>query len=340
MVSLLVAMRNEESYIEDCIHSILSQNYPSRNLEVIIVDGQSTDNSREIVEKIIVGRDNFSLVHNPKRIQSAAWNRGIDICKGEIISIVSGHTFLAPDYVSKAIETLQGTGADMVGGTVRSISTTKVGEAIALAMSHPFGVGDARFRYTEMEEETDTVFMGFCHRSVYEEIGKYDEELIRNQDDEFSFRLTKSGGRILCDPKIKSHYYSRSTVSSLWKQYYQYGYWKVRVLQKHPRQMRSRQFIPPLFVLSLFTSIIFAIIPILRSLSLVPSLIYFLANLTASAWISYRKGWRYFILLPIVFAILHISYGLGFLVGLVRFINRWGDKEGKVPSREEYNSQL
>ncbi|HAF61782.1 MAG TPA: glycosyltransferase family 2 protein [Anaerolineaceae bacterium] len=331
-VSLLVAVRNEAEHIEDLIASIKAQEYPADKLEVIILDGGSTDGTREIVKALIKEHANYRLIGNPKTIQSAAWNLGLDVCRGEIISIVSGHVILAPDYVSKAVATLQRTCADMVGGTIRAVSATRVGEAIALAMSHPFGVGGARHRYTEREEETDSVFMGFCHRSVYEEIGVYDEELVRNQDDEFSYRLTKAGGRILCNPEIKSYYHSRSTYQSLWKQYFQYGYYKVRVLQKHPKQMSLRQFVPLGFVLALLLTSLLALFTPWGWFALVGLVgVYTFANLLASFLIAKREGWRYFWPLPLAFATIHLSYGLGFLIGLFKFYNRWNDKKGKVP---------
>lgn len=330
-VSLLVAVRNEVVYIEECIYSILNQNYPQEKIEVFILDGQSDDDSGKIMEKVIAGKKNYHLLENPNRIQSAAWNLGIRLSHGDVISIVSGHSKLSPDYVSKAVETLLRTNVTMVGGKVRATSSGFTGEAIAHAMSAPFGVGNATFRYTETEQETDTVFMGFCWRSTYETIGGFDEELVRNQDDEFSYRLRKAGGKIICNPEIVSYYANRSTLQGLWYQYFQYGLYKVRVLQKHPRQMGLRQFVPPLFVLSLIISILFSYFSVLRPLSLVVPLLYLFANLLASLYTAITRGWKYLPLFPIVFAILHLSYGLGFLAGLVKFWNRWADKTGKVP---------
>jgi len=332
LVSLLLAVRNESGFIQKCIESILAQDYPSNRLEVIIADGMSSDPTESIIKNLISDHPGFHYFKNEGRIQSAGWNQALDLCRGEIISIVSGHVILAPDYVSKAVQTLQRTGADLVGGSVRSISSGKVGEAIAFAMTHPFGVGGARFRYAEKEEETDSVFMGFCRREVYEKIGKYDEELVRNQDDEFSYRLSKAGGRIICNPEITSYYHTRSTYKSLWRQYFQYGYWKVRVLQKHPRQMRLRQFVPLAFVLSLLFALLLSILLPWGWLFLVGlSGLYLLAAFFVSLRIASEKGWKYFLLLPPAFATIHISYGLGFLTGLFKFWNRWGDKLGKVP---------
>lgn len=337
-VSLLVATRNEAQHIEDCLNSIISQQYPVELLEILVIDGMSEDTTRDIVTSIIDMHENIRLIENKKIIQSAAWNLGIDLCQADVISIVSGHVTLAPDYVAKAVKTLQRTGADLVGGTIRAISSTKDGEAIALAMSHPFGVGGARHRYTEKEAETDSVFMGFCHRSVFEKIGKYDEELVRNQDDEFSYRLLKAGGRIICNPVIKSFYHSRSTYRSLWKQYYQYGFYKVRVLQKHPTQMRPRQFVPLLFVLAVIAAILSLVLP-WGWLALASILsVYLLANIAVSLALAQKEGWQYLWRLPSAFATLHISYGLGFLVGLIKFYNRWGNGLGKVPKLKQHIS--
>ncbi|MBI3162045.1 MAG: glycosyltransferase family 2 protein [Chloroflexi bacterium] len=330
-VSLLIAMRNEAGRIGECLESIMRQDYPADGIEVLILDGQSTDSSWKIVEGLIAGRPNFKLISNPGIFQSHGWNLGISQSTGDIIGIVGAHSYLATDYVATAVETLTRTGADMVGGGMNAIGTNRIASVISLATSSPFGVGGARFHYADREENVDTVYMGLCWRSVYERIGGFDEEMIRNQDDELSYRLRKLGGRIICNPKIKSHYYNRASLSSLWKQYFQYGLYKIRVLQKHPLQMRPRQFIPFVFVFALILSLLIAFIPVIRPLSPVVPLLYLLANLFASLSTAATRGWKHIPLLPVVFAILHLSYGLGFLVGLFKFRNRWNDREGKVP---------
>ena len=178
----------------------------------------------------------------------------------------------------------------------------------------------------------DTVPFPAYKREIIERVGLYDEELIRNQDDEYNFRIRELGGKILLADDVRSTYFSRGSLKSLWKQYYQYGYWKVRVLQKHPRQMSLRQFVPPVFVLGLLGSVILTFFPALKNLSTVLPIVYLIANLIASIVTAARKGWKYLPLLPLIFSILHLSYGSGFLVGLIKFANRWGDKVGKVPN--------
>ena len=327
IVTLVVAMRNEERHVARCVQSLLDQDYPRDRLEVLFMDGGSTDRTREIVSEMIAGRAGFELVDNPGKIQSIAWNLGIERARGDLVGIVSGHSELAPDYVDVAVETLVRTGADLVGGPARAESETVVGEAIALAMSTPFGVGGAEFRYATAESEVDTVFMGVCKRELYERIGGFDAEMVRNQDDELSYRLLEQGGRIVCNPAIRSVYRNRATLRSLWKQYFDYGRWKVRVMQKHRAQMRPRHFVPPLFVTTLGMS------------SLVPpallgmSALYGSATMAVSVMLA-AKARRIDVLpyLPAAFAILHIGYGAGFLRGLYQFRDRWNDRSSQAPA--------
>jgi len=237
---------------------------------------------------------------------------------------VDGHTIIEPDYVRACVDLLESSGADNVGGRMHAVGTGLWGEAIALATSSSFGVGGARFHYSEREEEVDTVYMGAWNRALFERIGGFDEELVRNQDDEFNYRLRAAGGRILLSPHIRSLYNNRNSLRALAKQYYQYGLYKIRVLQKHPRQMQSRQFIPPLFTAGVIGGALIApFSDLLRSVWLAVLALYLLANGLVSARIGRESGWRTFPALVILFATLHLSYGAGFLVGLWRFRGRW-----------------
>jgi glycosyltransferase involved in cell wall biosynthesis len=317
MVSLLVAMRNEERHIARTLASISAQDYPADRLEVRVYDGDSTDRSREIADEMVADRPLASVSRNPRITQSAGWNLGITEAAGDIIGIVSAHCELAPDYVSTAVETLERTGADMVGGLMRAVGEPGVGEAIALATSTPFGVGGARFHYTDLEEEVDTVYMGLCRSETYRRL-RFDEEMVRDQDDELSYRLLDEGGRIVCNPAIRSSYTNRGSFRSLWKQYYEYGYWKVRVMQKHPGQVRVRQVAPPVFVAALVGSAAISPFSALGRAALVGIIgSYGIANVGASvaAARSKRSLLGY---LPLTYATLHIAYGSGFLVGLAR----------------------
>lgn len=314
-VSLIVAMRNEEKRIGGCVRSLLAQDY--HDLEVIVVDGESTDRSIEIVEDLIRARPSFVLVRNPKRIQAAGWNQGIRMARGEIVGIVGGHSELAPDYVSAAVETLARTGAAMVGGPVHADASGAEAEAIALAIGSRFGVGNARFRYLRAEAEVDTVYMGVCRRETYLQY-PFDEEMVRNQDDELSYRLLDAGLRIVCNPAIRSSYTSRANLPALARQYADYGYWKVRVIEKHPRQTRVRHLVPALLVAAVATSGVASLIWPRSRLAFAAVIAgYGMTNLGVSMYVGRTRGWRFRTLLAAGYATLHFSYGSGFIVGTV-----------------------
>jgi glycosyltransferase involved in cell wall biosynthesis len=312
-------MRNEARYIEGCLRSILAQDYPPEQIEILVVDGMSNDGTRQIATEFAQRDSRIRLLDNLQRIVPTAMNKGISTAQGEIVIRVDGHTVIAQDYVRRCVEVLATTGADNVGGAMRAASDTWIGKTIVLATSSPFGVGGARFHYAEKPGWVDTVYMGAYRREVFDRIGLFDEELVRNQDDELNFRLIQSGGKIWLDPKIRSTYFSRSTLRGLWKQYFEYGFWKVRVIQKHRRPASWRHLVPGAFVLSLASSLVLSWIvwsPLFLFAILLP---YSLVSLSVSIWIAAREGWRYAPILPLAFATMHLAYGFGFLAGIARF---------------------
>lgn len=337
-VSLIVPILDERKYILVCLDSLLSQDYPSQKTEIIIADGLSTDGTREIVAEYQKQHPNLRMIDNPDKIVPTGLNITLRQARGEIIILISGHCEIAPDYVSKCVGYILSGKADGVGGPMQTIGETPLSETIAVAMSSPFGVGDSAFRTISGKTiYVDTVSFAAYTRKIIDKVGLYDEELIRDQDDEYNYRIREAGGKLLLAADVQSRYYSRGSLGKLWKQYFQYGYWKVRVLQKHPRQMRLRQFVPPVFTSVLLGS---ALLSLLFSRGWVLLVLvggsYLLANLAASFVTASKKGWGHLPLLPATFAILHLSYGLGFLIGLVKFANRWGDKKGKVPNFKLY----
>jgi glycosyltransferase involved in cell wall biosynthesis len=318
-------IRNESHFIEQSLGAVLAQKYPTDRLEVLIADGMSNDNTREkVAEVAATSLIPVRIIDNPGRIVPTGFNAALRQAKGEVIVRVDGHTVIEPDYVRQCVNALERTGADNVGGRMNAVSTNALGDTIALATSSPFGVGGARFHYSDREEWVDTVYMGAWRRPVFGQIGSFDEEFVRNQDDEFNYRLLAHGGKILLSPQIRSRYYNRSSLKSLWRQYFQYGMYKVRVMQKHSRQMRPRQFAPPVLVSSvLFASLLTPFSKYGRWLLALVTTTYTAANLLASWITAQKRGHRPTPFLPIVFGTLHFSYGLGFLMGLFRFRNRW-----------------
>ncbi len=331
-VTIILPVRNEEKYIRDTLEAVLNQDYPQEKLEVILVDGDSSDRTIAIARSMQADFGMLSILHNPARIVPTGFNKGLEKARGEIIIRVDGHTRIARDYVRECVRALARTDAATVGGRMDPVGESPVGRAIALATSSPFGVGGSRFHFSSQEEWVDTVYMGAWHRKTFQTYGAMDEELVRNQDDELNYRIRKQGGRILLSPSIRSLYTVRSSLKALWRQYYQYGFWKVRVLQKHRSQMKLRQFVPAVFVLGLLASFLLTLMHPKGWLALVlcPGA-YFLVN----AWVSVRLAFKeeqpaLALTLFLVHAAMHISYGIGFVIGLFCFIGRWQDKKGKV----------
>ena len=335
-VSILIPVRNEVRYLPRCLQAISDQDYPSDRIEILIADGMSDDGTFELLQEWVAQAANRHVFQNPGKIVPTGLNILIPKTKGEVVIRVDGHCVIAPDYVSNCVRHLQQGDVDGVGGPMRSIGEDLISQVTALAMSSKFGVGNSSFRTeTGQTKLADTVPFPAYTRAIIEKVGFYDEELVRNQDDEYNYRIREAGGKILLAEDVSSEYYSRGSLKKLWKQYFQYGFWKVRVLQKHPRQMSLRQFVPLGFVLALILTLFLSfLVPWGWMALLVLLAAYLLANLSASVITAAGQGFKKLLLLPLAFAIIHLSYGLGFLVGLFKFWNRWGDKAGKVPKFE------
>ncbi len=317
-VSVVMPIRNEAGSIARSLAAVIEQDYPSDRLEILVADGMSSDGTRGIVDALRALHPGLRLIDNPGRIVAAGLNRAIGQARGEVIVRVDGHTTVARDYVAECVGALLRSSAENVGGRMEARGEGRFGEAVALATGSPFGVGGARFHYSGREEWVDTVYMGAWRRDVFDRLGLFDEEMVRNQDDEFNYRILDQGGRILLTPRIRSVYTVRGRPLALWRQYFQYGYWKVRVMRRHPRQIRLRQWVPPLFAAALLgTGALALMVPAGAAAFIAVAGAYVVASGVASAWVASRAAWRHLWLLPLVYAILHLAYGLGFLFGLL-----------------------
>jgi glycosyltransferase involved in cell wall biosynthesis len=285
-----------------------------------VAEGRSGDGTREILERMAAGEPRLRVVDNPGRIASSGLNRAIEAARGSVIVRMDAHTSYAPDYVSRCIETLEATRAANVGGPART--RPEPGEAwasaIAAAYHSPFAVGGARFHDEKYEGSVDTVTYGCWPRETFERFGLFDELLVRNQDDEHNLRITRGGGVVWQSPSIRSWYSPRTGLAGLVRQYAQYGYWKVRVIRKHRIPASLRHVVPPLFVLGLACGWTTAFVSrgvfvaYLGAIALYAALLAGFSVATVA-----RSGWRDLPRLPIVFAAYHLSYGWGFLRGLV-----------------------
>lgn len=319
-VSVVIPCRNEEDYIAKCIQSFLNQSYPMELLTIIIADGMSTDNTRGVIAELQKGNSNIVLLENKGLTAPKGMNLGIKHTNSDIVIIFGAHAYADENFVLENVRALENEEVGCAGGVITTINEGIKGAAIAEAMSCPFGVGNALFRYADKESYVDTVAFGAYRRTLLDEIGVFDEELVRNQDDELNFRVEKSGVKILLSPKIKSTYVGRGDFKKLWKQYYQYGFWKVRVIQKHKRPASVRHLIPLMFVLFLTVGGILSIFSnLIRVLYFGILSLYILLDIVFCVKISVRKGIKYIPYLIVTFPLLHISYGLGFILGLFNF---------------------
>lgn len=316
-VTVIIPTYNEEKYIGGCLESVVNQDYPAELMEVLVIDGGSGDNTREIIGDYSQKYPFIKLVDNPKRKQVYAFNRGIELGVGDYFIIMGAHSVYDRGYVKKSVELLKTTEAKNVGGVMESVGEGYISEAIALAMSSPFGVGNAHFRYRKDEAFVDTVFGGAWSRETLQQLNGFNEEYIVNQDYEINYRLRKAGGKILLSPEIKCKYFVRSSIKKLARQYFTYGKWKVKTIKEHPESTAFRQVVPPLFVLSLLASV--TVFPFNRAAGLAIPVIYLLFILFGSVKISAGKGFKYLFVMPFILAVIHLSFGAGFLSGLFRF---------------------
>lgn len=324
-VSVIMPVRNEAGFIEKSLSALLRQTYPKRLMEIIVADGMSTDATREIVGSLAAAAEvRVMVIDNPKFVAPSGLNRAIEKANGDIVIRVDGHCEVDSRYVETCVDLLRSGVADGVGGPIETIGYGRREKAIALAMSSAFGVGGSAFRTTDDREMyTDTVAFPGYTKEILERAGPFNEELVRNQDDEYNYRIRKLGGRILLSPRIRSRYYSRSSFKSLMRQYFEYGYWKVRVLQMHTAQMSFRQFVPFIFVVTLIAATVFSFVSDAGKWMLVGTAgSYLLANTVASVYTA-RGSWGAIPFLSLSYLILHCSYGFGSLIGLISFRNRW-----------------
>jgi GT2 family glycosyltransferase len=320
-VTIVVPMYNERAYIDKCLDSLIGQDYPVSHFEVLVLDGGSDDGSRNIVMESARKYDFVRLLDNPRQITAAAMNIGIQNARGDVIIILGAHSYVASDFISQNVACLSKTEAACVGGAIHSTFKSFLGKTISLAMSSPFGVGNALFRYSQKEQYVDTVAFGAYRRQVFDEIGLFDETLIYNEDDEFNYRLRKHGGKIFLTPAIKSFYYTRMSLRQLWKQYFRYGLGKVRVMQRHPKVVSIRPLVPFTFVSTLLLSgLLGTLNPIFLWLFLSVLTSYLAVSFLFSIRISARNGWKHLPVLPAAFACLHFSYGLGMYGGLLNLV--------------------
>lgn len=317
LVSVIVPTFNEEQHIVELLDSLAAQDYGPRLLEILVADGGSTDRTRELVTSYPPVFHRLELIENPKRITAAGLNTAMASATGDCWLRIDGHSAARPDFVRESVEALRRTGAACVGGPIDTVGHGTFGKAIAAAMSSPFGVGDAKFRYSTAEATVDTVPFGCYHRRVWEVIGPFDETVDRADDDDFNARIIEAGGTILLIPGIRSTYYPRQTFEALALQYWGYGRAKGALFARG-RPLRPRHYVPGAALLGG---------PLLMYLSRKSTMARSVLRMLASAYVisgvqaARRAAREHDAMTPLTFAAMttmHASYGAGFIWGVAR----------------------
>ncbi len=318
-VSVIVPCYNEQSTIRLLLESLCTQTYPCADMEVVIADGMSQDGTRDAIAAF--QRDfpelEVRVVDNTLHNIPSGLNRAIEASRGEFIVRLDGHSKPYPDYVEKCMQAHAAGLGDNVGGVweIQPGASTWIARSIAIAASHPIGVGDAMYRLAASASEVDTVPFGSYRRALVERIGGYNESLLTNEDYEFNTRIRQANGRVWLDPSVRSIYFARSTFTELIRQYWRYGYWKWRMLRNFPGTVRWRQALPPLFVLSLISLLLVSIFfPPAWWLLTVELLLYSSVLLLAGFYAAIKQRKLYLLPgLPMCIACMHVSWGSGFL---------------------------
>ena len=318
-ISVILPVRNEERYIQACVASIFSQDYPVDKMEVIFVDGCSEDRTVELLEEMKMEHPQIVVLHNPNRTVPYAMNIGIRYCSAPVIVRLDAHAEYPEDYIRLSVETLLTKDCDNAGGVFETRGRGFMGEAIAEMLKTPLGVGNATYRLTTEDGYVDTVPFGCWRKELIDRIGGFDERMTRNQDNELNHRIRKSGGKVYLNHKIRVLYYCRDTIKSIMRMGYMNGKWNVITMTLVPGSMGVRHFVPLAFVLS---TIGLLLLTLLTQSWLFGGLLacewgaYLLLDFFYSYTIAKEKGMKFLPVEIILYPAFHFAYGTGSLVGI------------------------
>jgi glycosyltransferase involved in cell wall biosynthesis len=319
-VSVVVPCRNEKDHIEVCIRSILAQESPLGGFEIIVADAMSDDGTREILTRLAAEDARLRVIDNPGRITSCGMNAGIREARGRYIAIMGAHTEYAPDYLHRCVDILeQHPEVCCAGGPIVSRGKGMFGQAVAAAMSHPMGVGNAKHRFPNYEGYAEGACFPMFRKETFDTVGLYDENLVRNQDDDLNYRVARKGGKIFISPSASSNYFVREAPLLLFRQYFQYGYWRVAVLRKHHFPASVRQLAPVSFF---FVMLIMLVVGLFlpgwwRLIAAALPIAYGGMLITAGLAVAIRRGLLVGLMFPIAAAIMHLAYAAGFVWGII-----------------------
>ena len=316
-VAVVIAALNEEAHLESAIDRLLAQDYQGE-IQIVIAVAPSRDRTETIAAELAQRHPNLSFVANPSGKTPVALNAAIDASQSEVVIRVDGHALIPVDYVRIGVETLNRSGADNVGGIMAAVGVSPIQKAVAAAMTSKFGVGGAAFHVGGAEGEALTVYLGCFRRSALERVGGYDESMVRAQDWEMNHRIRETGGKIWFTPGMVVTYRPRASLRALASQYFGYGTWRREVARRYRETISLRYLAAPALVLCVAIGLVLILIGLVASqqllvwVGLIPLAVYFLGVIAAS--LSLRGGAN-LIFLPMVFPVMHFSWGLGFLLG-------------------------
>lgn len=323
LVSVIVPCYNEQATIGLLLDALDKQTFPRHEMEVIIADGLSNDRTRQEIEAFQIAHPQLKImvVDNHKRNIPSGLNRAISASNGEFIIRLDAHSVPYPDYIELCVNALQAELGENVGGVweIKPAGDRWMARAIAAAVAHPLGVGDAHYRFTGSARSVDTVPFGAFRKTLIDHIGMFNEALLTNEDYEFNARIRQANGQVWLDPAIRSVYFARSNWSSLIRQYWRYGFWKGRMLLRFPHTLRWRQALPPLFVLSLLSLALLGLwIPVAWQILAAEIAVYSLALILVAGMLAIKKqDLAMLVGVPLAIASMHISWGAALLWSLI-----------------------
>jgi glycosyltransferase involved in cell wall biosynthesis len=309
-VSVVLPVLNEAKYLRAAVRSVLEQDYPGE-IEVVLALGPSKDGSNAVAEEIAAHDSRVSHVHNPSGRTPQGLNLAVAATRYPIVARVDGHSVIPSDYLRNAVDLLERTGADNVGGLMSASGETDVERSIATAMTSKLGVGNAPFHVGGDEGPADTVYLGVFRRTALERVGGYDEDFVRAQDWEMNYRIRTTGGTVWFSPKLSVSYRPRSSLSALAQQYFHYGRWRRQVMRAHPGSVNLRYLAPPAALFGVVVGLVLSTFLSVWALTLPVG--YFVLVLAGSLVVGRGLPLRSQLLLPVVLVTMHMSWGAGFL---------------------------
>lgn len=317
---MVIALRNEKGYIEKCLESLLAQTYDPACYEVLAYDGGSTDGSREYLQQMAREDPRVQVFDNEKIVAAAGWNAGFRRAKGKYVVMMGGHAYVEADFLAQNVAILETEDTPCAGGIVQAIGEDFKSKAIASAFNHPFGVGNAKYRYAREKCRVETINFGTYRKSVVDAVPPINEEIKRGEDWEYNYQIVRKFGKMVFSPEIRVYYFSRATYKNLWRRQFDAGFYKLDIIRKYPSSLLLRHLVPFLFAAAVLLG------PLLLLLGLPPLLlagfwgIYLTGNLGTALRIAWRQDIRYFPYLVWAFFVMHFAYGLGFFLGTLSLL--------------------